>query len=167
MSAPPFMLSTFALCVLLTTSCNRSTPVSVPQKLHIEITGGDFEWHVRYAGLDEVFGTADDFFARRNVALISNTPTTIDLKSDDYIYSFALPHLNLREIAVPDLVFSLEFSPKELGEFKLKGDQLCGYQHPKLIGKVRVLSPRDFARWFGNAASRNRDQHGDSKTRDE
>ena len=149
-----FILPVLAIFALLTTSCKRSAPVSLPQKIHIEVTGEDFEWYVRYAGNDETLGTEDDHFTRRNVTLLAGTHTTIDLKSNDYLYSFALPHLGLKEIAVPDLKFSLEFSPEETGEFKLQGDQLCGYQHPKLMGNVQVLSPQDFANWLKNTAEK-------------
>ena len=104
------ILTTFAIFVSLTTSCRRSDPVSLPQKLHIEVTGEEFEWYVRYAGNDETLGTEDDYFTRRNVTLLVGTDTTIDLKSNDYLYSFALPHLELKEIAVPDRTFSLRDS---------------------------------------------------------
>ena len=127
--------------------CERSSRAPLPHRLIIEVTGNEFELQVRYAGFDEKLGTKDDFQTRRNLALIAGRQTKIDLKSRDYIYSFALPHLDLKEIAVPDLDFALQFSPIETGEFPLKGDQFCGYSHPKLVGKVHVMQPREFAKW--------------------
>lgn len=141
--------------LLWTGGCNRTSTVPLPANLLIEITGNDFEWHVRYAGLDETLGTDDDYFTRRDIALVAGVDTTIHLKSRDYLYSFALPHLGLKEIAVPDLEFSLHFAPEETGEFILKGDQLCGYQHPKLLGKVKVLGPSRFAKWRSEIPSDN------------
>ena len=94
------------------TGCTTNASSSLPQRLNIEVTGSDFEWHVRYAGPDETFRTPDDYVTRRNITLMTGIPTTIFLRSDDYVYSFALPHLGLKEIAVPDLEFSLEFPPR-------------------------------------------------------
>lgn len=140
-------------CAFVASQFGCSRPTQVPETLRIEVTGDDFEWYVRYAGLDETFGTQDDFFSKRNITLIAGRETTIELRSVDYLYSFALPHMRLKEIAVPDMAFSLQFCPNETGAFTLKGDQLCGYQHPRLIGKAYVLSPADFGRWLSSCQS--------------
>ena len=93
--------------------CKRTSPVSSPDVLRIEVTGENFEWKVRYAGADEVLHTDDDYFTSRNIVLAAGTQTNIHLVSHDYVYSFAIPHLNLKEIAVPNLDFGLEFRPIE------------------------------------------------------
>ena len=130
------------------------SPLSrVPEVHRIEVTGDGFEWYVRYAGRDKKLGTEDDFYSNQNITLIAGCETTIELRSVDYLYSFALPHLRLKEIAVPDLAFSMRFRPMETGVFTLKGDQLCGYQHPRLTGKAYVLSPSDFYRWSSTCKS--------------
>ncbi len=147
--------------VSISMGCTTNASSSLPQQLNIEVTGSDFEWHVRYAGPDETFQTPDDYVSRRNITLMTGIPTTIFLKSNDYVYSFALPHLGLKEIAVPDLDFSLDFCPETLGEFTLKGDQLCGYQHPNLIGKVNVVAPREFLKWRDGIISEQRGRQHD------
>ena len=68
--------------------------------------------------------------------------------SDDYIYNLALPHLGLKEIAVPDLSFAIEFTADETGTFDLLGDQMCGYDHPELLGKISVDSHAGFNAWL-------------------
>lgn len=153
MSANRLFVITISIAVLCLTGCKRATEINVPEKLLIEVTGNNFEWHIRYAGLDETFGTRDDFLTRQNIALIADTQTTIDLRSSDYLYSFSLPHLGLTEIAVPDLKFSLHFSANETGEFILKGNQMCSYQHPKLLGKIHVLDRSGFASWLTTISS--------------
>ena len=152
----PLILSCVGFCA----GCKQSAPIELPDRLEIEVTGADFEWHIRYAGPDGLIRTGDDVFTKRNLALLVNAPTHISLRSKDYVYNFALPQLDQKEIAVPDLEFSLQFVPIEPGEFALVGDQMCGYQHPKLIGKVRVLGRNDFARFWQNMQSDSVDPSG-------
>ena len=118
---------------------------SIPQPLVIDITGAEYEWHMRYPGLDGKLNTADDGLDKRHLHLPAYSEVQLQLHSKDYLYSFALPHLGIREIAIPDLEFSLSFATGPEGTFDLLGDQLCGYAHPKLMGKLIVLSPSDFA----------------------
>ena len=86
-----------------------------------------------------------------------------------------LPQINLRQNAqvsflvafwvilrqYTHLDFSLDFCPETLGEFTLKGDQLCGYQHPNLIGKVNVVAPREFLKWRDGIISEQRGRQHD------
>ena len=118
---------------------------SISQPLVIDITGAEYEWHMRYPGLDGKLNTADDGLDRRHLHLPAHSEVKLQLHSRDYLYSFALPHLDLKEIAIPDLEFSLSFGTGPEGTFDLLGDQLCGYAHPKLMGKLIILSPSDFA----------------------
>ena len=116
--------------------------------LHIEITGQDYQWSVRYPGPDGLLGTADDVLTGREVNVPVNVKTQIDLKSGDFIYTFALPHWGLKEIAVPDMTFTLHLVAENTGSFELLGDQMCGYSHPDLLGTITIQSQEDFAAWL-------------------
>lgn len=122
---------------------NRLVEDSPP--LVVDITGVEYEWHMRYPGLDGKLNTADDGYDKRHLHLPAHTEVKLQLHSEDYLYSFALPHVDLKEIAIPDLEFSLSFTTGSEGTFDLLGDQLCGYAHPKLMGKLIILSPSEFA----------------------
>jgi len=74
----------------------------------------------------------------------------IVLKSRDYIYSLEVPQAGLKEIAVPDLTFTLRFEADNIGTFELPGDQLCGYAHPDLIGTLVVDSQENYRRWLAS-----------------
>ena len=43
----------------------------------------------------------------------------LELTSRDYIYTFALPHLDLHQVAVPDLTFALAFTPRDHRRIRL------------------------------------------------
>ena len=116
--------------------------------LHIEITGRDYQWLVHYPGADGKLGTPDDRYTRRHVNLPANVPARIDLKSDDYLYTLALPRWDKKEIAVPDMTFSIHLQADETGTYELRGDQMCGYAHPQLLGRLVVQSPEEFIAWM-------------------
>jgi cytochrome c oxidase subunit 2 len=79
---------------------------------------------------------------------------TLALHSKDYIYTLALPEFGIKEIAVPDLRFELKFVADRIGTFQLKGDQMCGYQHENLIGKL-VIQPRpQFMAWLAEKGAK-------------
>lgn len=118
-----------------------------PPELRIEITGYEFQWHVRYPGPDGELGTADDLLDRRHVRVPLGRDVELVLHSRDYLYTLALPHASLKEIAVPDLTFSLRLTPDSVGSFELRGDQFCGYSHPDLMGDFVVMTESDFERW--------------------
>lgn len=115
--------------------------------LNIEITGRGFLWFFRYAGPDEILGTIDDILATGNLHVPADVTATIHLKSDDYIYSLALPHLGVHTAAIPELTIIEKFETDVAGIFELLGDQMCGYQHEDLIVKF-VVEPEDqFREW--------------------
>ena len=72
----------------------------------------------------------------------------LELTSQDYIYTFALPHLDLHQVAVPDLTFALAFTPQTTGAFAFVGDQMCGFEHESLNGRVVVESSAAFVDWL-------------------
>ena len=121
--------------------------------LTIEITGTDYHWQIRYPGADGVLGSADDVLSARDVRIPVGTETVINLKSEDFLYLFALPDLALQQIAVPELTFSLNVHSNSRGIFKLSGDQLCGFAHDSLNGNLIVQSRRDFEAWLVDVAS--------------
>lgn len=118
----------------------------------IEARGERLGWHFRYSGPDGILGSKDDVQTEKILRVPEGVKFDIQLRSDDYIYVFSCPELELKEIAVPDLEFALELSCGRPGEYDLIMSPLCGFRLPpgELMGKVIVDSKRDFTRWFGN-----------------
>ena len=90
----------------------------------------------------------DDLTVLQNLYLPRNRKVTLRLTSDDYLYTFSLPDFDLKEVAVPEMIFTLELQPKKSGTFQLRGDQFCGYAHSSLLGELVVLEPQEFKTWF-------------------
>ena len=138
------------LMLLFLNSCGSAPEALYPplDSLDIEVTGSDFQWHIRYPGRDGRLDTPDDVHSLKNIHVPVHVMVKIQLKSKDYLYSLALPHLGLKQLAVPAMVFPLEFEAESTGSFPFLGDQLCGYSHPSLMGELIVQSREDFESWL-------------------
>lgn len=131
-----------------TTSKNKKAVDNNSEPLIVEITGSEYQWHLRYPGDDGQLGTDDDILAVRHPHVPVNRETRFRLNSQDYLYTFAIPSLNLNELVVPDLTFTLKFLVNEIGKLEFRGDQFCGYTHPELSGTLIVESQEDFEKWL-------------------
>ena len=95
--------------------------------VEIEVTGEEFLWTFRYAGADGVSGSTDDIILPQELIVPLNRQVRLQLKSLDYIYVFEISPLGVREIAVPDLKYSVEFSVREPMTSSLPMDPLCAF----------------------------------------
>lgn len=145
------------LVLLLSMSgCGEQGP---PQKVldgepwEILVTGEEFNWQITDPGLDGELGTDDDFIVSPPLRVPANTRTHVILQSRDYLYSFGIPEKKVKEIAIPDLSYQVEFSSGEPHEEEFRGDQFCGYAHPALSGTMVVMSWTDYRRWQRQASS--------------
>lgn len=124
--------------LLSSAGCDVNSDLSPTNALAIEVTGNEYNWYFRYPGRDGVLGTDDDQHSVKDLFLPENTDVFLKLTSNDYVYSFALPDLDLREVAVPGLNFELQFRTKGNQTLQILGDQLCGFAHESLIGTAHV-----------------------------
>ena len=131
------------LSSVLSSGCAAYHPQQRLDSIVIEVTGDEFNWYFRYPGPDGVLDTSDDRHSVQDLFLPDNSKVNLKLKSNDYVYSFALPELGLEEIAVPGLSFELQFHTGDEQTLLLRGDQFCGFSHETLIGKVYVRNQDD------------------------
>lgn len=117
----------------------------------VEAKGRDFQWSFHYPGADGELGTPDDLQSDRLLMLPPDVDVTLLLTSDDYIYTITLGPYGLREIAVPDLVYQLQFHTARVEEFDLMVDPLCGFRfyHDEVMGHVSIAPRTDYSTWFG------------------
>jgi len=130
--------------------------------MDVRVTGAGFGWTIRYAGEDGRLDTADDVETRRHLRLPARTAIRLELISEDYVYSFSLPALDVSDLAVPGRPFRLQFRTESPGVSRLMGDQMCGFTHPELMADLIVQRPEEFRSWLaqqvvggesGNSAS--------------
>jgi len=131
------------LFALSGSGCGSDQQQSPLDSIVIEVTGDEFNWHFRYPGPDGILGNSDDRHSVQDLFLPANSKVDLKLASNDYVYMFSLPELGMKEIAVPGLSFELHFTTQDEQTLQLMGDQMCGFAHESLIGKVYVRSQDD------------------------
>lgn len=135
----------------------------------VEIFSQQFAWNVRYAGSDNTFGptdprrisdnnpigldknhpaSRDDLVQLGLVQLPVNRPVHIRLRSKDTLHSFFLPHLRVKQDAVPGMTIDFWFVPTKVGEYEIACAELCGLGHNQMRGVIQVVSAEEFERWL-------------------
>jgi heme/copper-type cytochrome/quinol oxidase subunit 2 len=113
----------------------------------IEVTGSNNLWQVRYPA------PADGRLAKhvhdvRNIHVPLGTQVILALSSQDYVYTLAIPDYGLKEIAVPEHEFRMEFRPRAAGRLELVGEHFCGDPFSGISGHL-VIEPQDrFLAWL-------------------
>lgn len=111
----------------------------------VRVTGRDYRWHILYPGPDGRLGTPDDRQGTRDLHLPRGAEVEVDLRSEDFAYGFYLPQFEVLEVAMPGSPFLVRLTTLEEGTFELLGNQMCGYTHPELIGRVVVHPAAEYA----------------------
>ena len=75
------------------------------------------------------------------------TPTFMKLLSADTDHSYWVPRLAGKTDLIPNHPNSMWIDPHETGLFLGQCAQYCGTQHAKMLLRVYVQSPDDFAKW--------------------
>jgi cytochrome c oxidase subunit 2 len=144
------------VCLLaILPACDRTAAdFAIPNPLVIRATGRDFHWHFIYPGRDGALDTPDDVRSDQDLRVPLGHPVKIELTSQDYVYTFRAPELGLKEIAVPDLSFAIEFTPKQPGRYRLEVDPLCGFRFAHendVMGQLVIEPASDVKAWLRTA----------------
>lgn len=152
----PYTAVSAAACLLMAAACSsdsaspRATPnpkVPFPGTYVIEVTGSDRRWQVHYPGLAPA-RPGKRVSGARNIHVPLGTRVVLLLKSRDYVYTLAIPDFGLKEIAVPQHEFQLEFRPKQAGRVELVGEHLCGDPFTELDGELVIVPQERFRDWL-------------------
>jgi cytochrome c oxidase subunit 2 len=112
--------------------------------LEVTVVGHQFWWEYRYPALGIV--TANELHVPVS-DLSRPTPTFLTLMSADTDHSFWIPQLAGKTDLIPNRINRMWFDPRRTGLFLGQCAQYCGTQHGKMLQRVSVDSPEDFAVW--------------------
>src|SRR5271168_5382437 len=112
----------------------------------VEVTaiGHQFWWEFRYPALGVV--TANELHIPVSDPA-HPTPTFLKLLSADTDHSFWVPQLAGKTDLIPNHPNETWVDPERTGVFLGQCAQYCGTQHAKMLLRVSVDSPEDFAAW--------------------
>src|SRR5271163_915797 len=115
-----------------------------PGAVDVIAVGHQFWWEFRYPKLGIV--TANELHIP--VSDPSHpTPTFLQLLSADTDHSFWVPELAGKTDLIPQHPNSMWMDPQRTGVFLGQCAQYCGTQHAKMLLRVSVDGPEDFAVW--------------------
>ena len=113
--------------------------------LEVTVVGHQFWWEFRYPKYNVV--TANELHVPLS-DVKHPTPTYMKLTSADVIHSFWVPSLAGKTDLLPNRVNEMWVDPHQAGMFLGQCAQFCGTQHAKMLLRVYVDTPEQFARWI-------------------
>lgn len=118
-----------------------------PGDVQLRVTAQRFTWAVQYPGPDGQFDTADDVHRKEELHVPVDKVVHITLTSKDVIHSFFLPHLRLKQDAMPGRRIPLWFQATKAGVYPLPCAELCGAGHTGMMGRLVVHTPEEYEVW--------------------
>jgi cytochrome c oxidase subunit 2 len=112
--------------------------------LEVTAIGHQFWWEFRYPTLGIV--TANELHVPVSDS-VHPTPTFLKLLSADTDHSFWVPQLAGKTDLIPNHPNETWLDPQETGLFLGQCAQYCGTQHAKMLLRVYVDNPEEFAAW--------------------
>lgn len=115
--------------------------------VRVEVRAQQFEWHVRYAGPDGKFNSADDVVTIGDLHMPVGRPVVFQMRSKDVIHSFFLPNFRFKQDVVPGRTTRMWVEAKEAGSCELVCAELCGLGHYRMKGQVTLEDGAAFDKW--------------------
>lgn len=118
-----------------------------PSALNVTVVGHQFWWEYRYPKLGIV--TANELHVP-----VSNDeaprPSYLRLLSADVVHSFWVPQLAGKTDVIPNHPNDTWIDPHHPGLYVGQCAQFCGVEHAKMLLRVYVDTPQQFAAWVKN-----------------
>ena len=145
--------------------------VNVPDEAaEFEAVGQQWHWSYRFPGEDGEFGNVDirhitqenpfgmdpdDPVGQDDILVASpivhlpvDQPMRAWLRSKDVLHDFAVPQFRVKMDLVPGHVSYVWFTPTIVGEYEILCEELCGFAHFAMRGRVVVDERADFEAWL-------------------
>jgi cytochrome c oxidase subunit 2 len=119
----------------------------------IEVQGRQFYWQYVYPN-----GAITINELRLPVGRVANLRVTAP--EGDVIHSFWVPQLNGKRDAIPGHPNTLKLKPSDIGTYPVRCAELCGLQHAKMDGTVKVVAADEFDRWVAARAAAQQTEAG-------
>ncbi|MDH4155807.1 MAG: cytochrome c oxidase subunit II [candidate division Zixibacteria bacterium] len=107
--------------------------------MEIKVTGQKWFWTFDYP---EGANTLNE------LVVPAGKPVKLLMSSRDVIHSFFVPDFRIKMDVLPNRYTVTWFEAPEIGEHNLFCTEFCGKGHSEMIGRVRVVSEREYAEWL-------------------
>jgi cytochrome c oxidase subunit II len=118
-----------------------------PSALDVDVVGHQFWWEFHYTKAG--FTTANELHVPLSTEQAPMI-TSLGLLSADVDHSFWVPALFGKIDLIPNHLNHMWFNPDKPGMYVGQCAQFCGVEHAKMLLRVYVQTPEDFAAWVKN-----------------
>src|ERR1700757_472578 len=115
-----------------------------PSALEVTVIGHQFWWEFGYRA--QHITTANELHIPVSETSTSR-PTFMKLTSADVIHAFWIPRLSGKVDLLPNRINEMWMDPHTPGMYVGQCAQFCGVEHAKMLLRVYVQTPEDFAAW--------------------
>lgn len=123
--------------------------LEIPEEIEqtVRIEGQQFVWNITHPGKDGQLDTADDIITMNQMTVPVHAKIRFELQAKDVLHSLWLPHLRLKQDAVPGRTIPGWFEVTRAGTFPIACAELCGSGHGIMRGQLHVLEREDYDKW--------------------
>ncbi len=107
--------------------------------MEIKVTGQRWFWSFDYPnGAKSV----------NDLVVPVSKPIKLLMSSKDVIHSFFVPNFRIKQDVLPNRYTITWFEATDTGAYDLFCSEYCGSKHSGMIGKIRVVTDREYAEWL-------------------
>lgn len=118
------------------------TEVTAAKENELVVNVEGFQWGWTFAYPDE------GGFITAEMVLPVGVPARMDMTSKDVNHSFWIPEMRVKQDLVRGQITELRFTPREVGDYKLRCAELCGLSHWNMLANVRVVEQDEYDAWL-------------------
>lgn len=153
----PVLIVFVLILVTSRTIADVQNKAAAPDSLQVTVVGHQWWWEIRYPELGIV--TANELHVPVSDAA-KPRQTFLRLESADVAHSFWVPQLAGKTDLIPNRVNKMWIEPKQVGSYLGNCAEYCGTQHARMLLRVIVHEPDDFARWAAAQQAAAQQQNG-------
>lgn len=146
-TAIPILIVFVLVLVTARTTADIQNAVLPPDSLKVRVVGHQWWWEIHYPDYGVV--TANELHIPVS-ARDQRRPTALRLESADVVHSFWVPQLAGKTDVIPNRENDMWVEPYVTGTFLGNCAEYCGTQHAKMMLRVVVETPEEFARWIAS-----------------
>lgn len=109
----------------------------------VNVIGRQWSWLFSYPEYEEIGFTNE-------LILPVDRTVALHMTSDDVLHSFWVPEFRVKQDLVPGQETVLRITPTEIGDYKVRCAEICGFDHSNMLANVAVISEADFATWISD-----------------
>lgn len=117
--------------------------VAPKDAIEIKVTAQKWFWSFDY--------TKDDVNSLNELVVPVDKAVKLTMSSTDVIHSFYVPGFRIKLDVLPNRYTVTWFEATEIGSFNLFCAEYCGTGHSEMIGKVKVVTDKEYREWIDSA----------------